>query len=104
MRDLLRQLAVLLAVGAAAALLLKLAEAYLGFPSSARFFGGAALMVLGGVLSSGASGAALFEKGQVRGLTESDMRRHVDVRHGNLAAGTRLIVVGAVVLLSEFFF
>lgn len=104
MRDLLRQIAVLLVVGAAAALILKLAEGYLGFPSSARFFSGAALLVLGGMLSSGASGSALFEKGQVRGLTESDMRQHLGVRRGNLAAGTRLIVVGAVVLLSEFFF
>lgn len=104
MRGFLSQLSVPLALGAGAALLLKLAEVFVGLPTPVRFFGGAALIVLGGALSSGASGSVLMQKGQVRGLTEGDLREHANTRRGNLASGTQFIIVGAMLALSQVFF
>lgn len=104
MRAFLSQLSVPLAVGAGLALLLKLAEVFIGLPPAVRFFGGGGLIVIGGALSSGASGSALMDKGRVRGLTESDIKEHVDTRRGNLAAGTKLIIIGVMVMLSQVFF
>ncbi|MFA7460599.1 MAG: hypothetical protein WCY60_06290 [Trueperaceae bacterium] len=104
MRAFLSQLSAPLAIGAGLALLLKLAEVFVGLPPAVRFFGGGALIVIGGALSSGASGSTLMDKGRVRGLTESDIREHVDTRRGNLAAGTKLIIIGAMLMLSQVFF
>ena len=104
MRAFLSQLSAPLAIGAGLAILLKLAEVFLGLPPAVRFFGGGGLLVIGGALSSGASGSALMDKGRVRGLTESDINEHVDTRRGNLAAGTRLIIIGVLLILSQFFF
>lgn len=103
MRAFLSQLSVPLAFGAGLAILLKLAEVFLGLPLAVRFFGGGGLVVIGGALSSGASGSALMDKGRVRGLTDSDIKEHVDTRRGNLAAGTKLIIVGVLLILSQFF-
>lgn len=104
MRAFLSQLSVPLAIGAGLAILLKLAEMFLGLPPAIRFFGGGGLVVIGGALSSGASGSALMDKGRVRGLTDSDIKEHVDTRRGNLAAGAKLIIVGVLLILSQFFF
>lgn len=104
MLSFLGQLIAPLAIGAGAALLLKLLEVFVGLPPSVRFIGGALLVFLGGVLSSGASGSALMEKGSVRGLQESDIREHVETRRSNLAAGTQAIIIGAMLILSQAFF
>ena len=61
MRAFLSQLSVPLAIGAGLAILLKLAEMFLGLPPAIRFFGGGGLVVIGGALSSGASGSALMD-------------------------------------------
>lgn len=104
MREFLRQLSVHTAIGAGAALLLALGEAVLGFPTSLRFYVGAALVAMGALLMPGASGSALFEKAKVRGIGEADIREHAHARRANFSAGARLFIVGAVMIASSFFF
>lgn len=91
-------------IGFSVAIVLRLAEAYLGWPQGVRMFGGGGLVVLGSMLASGGSGNTLYQKGAVRGITDADRTEHVATRQSNLAVGVRLLIVGGVIFASQFLF
>lgn len=87
-------------VGLAAGL--AFAERNFGFSPDTRFWVGGLMLAFGSLLMSGDSGRFLYEKALFWGISDADVAEYVQTKRANLAASGRLMVLGAVLLGSEF--
>lgn len=101
-RDTLWTIALQLAVAVAVAVVLVIGERYLGWPLAIRQIGSGVLIVIGGLLMSGGSSGVLYKKGAVREVGGRDIDEYKATRAGNLSAGVRLFIIGAVLFASLF--
>lgn len=89
-----------LGVGLAAGL--AFAERNFGFSSDTRFWIGGLMLSFGSLLMSGDSGRFLYERALFWGISDADVAEYVQTKRANLAASVRLMVLGAVIVGSEF--
>ena len=78
------------------------AERNFGFSQDTRFWIGGLMLSFGSLLMSGDPGRFLYERALFWGISDADVAEYVQTKRANLAASVRLMVLGAVVVGSEF--
>jgi len=81
---------------------LAFAERNLGLGQDARFWVGGLMLSLGSLLMSGDSGRFLYERSLFWGISDADVAEYGRTKRANLAASVKMMLLGAVVVASEF--
>lgn len=89
-------------VGVGLAAGLAYAERNFGFSQDIRFWIGGLMLSLGSLLMSGDSGRYLYERALFWGISDADVAEYVRTKRANIAASVKMMLMGAVLVGSEF--
>lgn len=89
-------------VGVGLAAGLAYAERNFGFSQDTRFWIGGLMLSFGSLLMSGDSGRFLYERSLFWGISDADVAEYVRSKRANIAASVKMMLMGAVLVGSEF--
>ena len=89
-------------VGVGLAAGLAYAERNFGFSQDIRLWIGGLMLSLGSLLMSGDSGRYLYERALFWGISDADVAEYVRTKRANIAASVKMMLMGAVLVGSEF--